>query len=506
MSKILIVIYNVLLIVISPFFFLTFFILNMIKNKKGEGYVYKFFPAAFNPLQKKSFQEGIWIHAVSLGEMRAAVKFIDLLKSKYGKKIYLSATTKTGFDFADNIYKNDDSVLIFYFPYDFLFSVHSILKLINPTIFISVETEIWPNLFIILKKKNIPIALINARISEKSYNNYIRFKFFFGYIFKKIDAVLCISDNYCERFASLGVKKENMLRTGNMKFDIDASLIAKDIEEKSKIIKKFVEFKTVNSVQTVYAKSTSVTNFNVFTNAEIIETFDMKTAKIIAAGSTHKGEEQIIIDSVIKLNKTNDKSKIFLFLAPRHQERFNEVYKLLSGYSAEIEIYKLSSIYESAYGYGLSRNNEPALKINSKIIIVLVDIIGQLLTVYSICNVAFVGGSLVPTGGHNLLEPLIFGKPVIFGEFVQNFSEVSEEIIKNDAGRQVYSSLELYEALADYLFNDKSAKSAGKNGLNIITNNKGVSIKNIEYLNYKGYLRLVKNRIKKSVDKIIKTD
>ena len=467
MEKTLSIIYNAFLAVISPFFFMTLFILNLNKNKKSEGYIYKFFPAAFKPLKEAALQKGVWIHAVSLGEMRAAVNFIDLLQSEYGKKIYLSATTKTGFDFADNLYRSNDNVLTFYFPYDFPFSVRGILKLINPSLFISVETEIWPNLFNILNKKNIPIALINARISEKSYKNYTRFRFFFGYIFEKIDAVLCISDIYCERFASLGVKKENLRQTGNMKFDINASLIAGDIKEKTAILKRFIELKTNNA----------------------------ETVKIIAAGSTHKGEEELVADSAIKLNKLNDKNKIFLFVAPRHPERFDEVYKLLNNYLPEIEFYKLSSIYSSYYDSkdikNIKDNNSCGLSEN-KVVVVLVDIIGQLLTVYGICDAAFVGGSLIPSGGHNLLEPLIFGKPVIFGRYVQNFSEAAEEIIKNSAGKQIDSPLELYEAFTDYLFKDKSADSAGKNGLNLIARNKGVSLRNLEYLHYKGYLRPAK--------------
>ena len=476
MEKALFAVYNILLLFLFPFFFTALVLFNLTKNKKSEGYVYKFFPAAFKPLKKTAFQEGVWIHAVSLGEMRAAVNFIYLLQSEYGKKVYLSATTKTGFDFADNLYRSNDDVLTFYFPYDFLFSVRGILKLIKPSLFISVETEIWPNLFNILNKKNIPIALINARISEKSYKNYIRFRFFFGYIFKKIDSVLCISDMYCKRFASLGIKEENMHQTGNMKFDMDASLIAGDINEKTAILKKFIEYKNNNS----------------------------EYAKIIAAGSTHKREEELIADSVIKLNKLNHKNKIFLFVAPRHPERFDEVYKLLNNYLPEIELYKLSSIYSSHYDSkdikNIKDNNSCGLS-ESKVVVVLVDIIGQLLTVYGICDAAFVGGSLIPSGGHNLLEPLIFGKPVIFGRYVQNFSEAAEEIIKNSAGRQIDSPLELYNALADYLFNDKSADSAGKNGLNLIARNKGVSLRNLEYLNYKGYLLSLKSEDKKKAKK-----
>ena len=261
-----------------------------------------------------------------------------------------------------------------------------------------------------------------------------------------------------------------MRQTGNMKFDMDASLIAGDINEKTAILKKFIEYKTNNS----------------------------EHPKIIAAGSTHKGEEEVIADSVIKLNKLNDKNKIFLFVAPRHPERFDEVYKLLNNYLPGIELYKLSSIYAS------KDNNSSGFSEN-KVVVVLVDIIGQLLTVYGICGAAFVGGSIVSAGGHNLLEPLVFGKPVIFGRYVQNFSEAAEEIKKNSAGRQIDSPLELYEALAGYLLNDKSAESAGKNGLNLIARNKGVSLRNLEYLHYKGYLRPAKSADKKTVDKVIKT-
>ncbi len=447
MEKALFAVYNILLLFLSPFFFIALILFSLAKNKKSEGFFYKLFPFAFKPLKNSvlkdtALEEGIWIHAVSLGELRASVNFIELLRNKFDKKIYLSTTTKTGYNFAKNLYKNSNNrdILIFYFPYDFYFSVKSILRWIKPVLFISVETEIWPNLFNILKRRNIPIAVINARISDKSYKNYLNFNFFFRYVFEKIDLVLCISEIYRKKFLSLGIKKENIHITGNMKFDLDIGLIAEGIEEKSNKLKGI---------------------FN--------------CGKIIAAGSTHEGEENLILNAAIKLSKNFKKDKIFLFIAPRHPERFNEVYNFLEK-SEKIKIYKLSSVYSPDFNLDISKSEE------SETTVILVDIIGELLTVYNICSVAFVGGSMVNAGGHNLLEPLIFGKPVIFGRYIQNFSEIAEKITEIRAGRLVNSPQGLYDALTEYLYNEKALEAASKSGLMLISQNKGSSLQNLNFL------------------------
>ena len=439
MEKVLFAFYNILLLLLFPFFFIALIIFSLTKNKKSEGFFYKLFPFAFKPLKDSASEGGIWIHAVSLGELRASVNFIDLLRNKTGKKIYLSVTTKTAYDFAKNLYRNSGDILIFYFPYDFYFSVKSILRLIKPLLFIAVETEIWPNLFNILSRRNIPVAVINARISDKSYKNYLNFSFFFRYVFDKIDIVLCLSETYRKKFLRLGIKNETVHITGNMKFDLNIGLITEGIEEKSNKLKRI---------------------FN--------------RGKIIAAGSTHEGEENLIFDAAIELSKNFKKDKLFLFIAPRHPERFGEVYNFLE--KRGIEIYKLSSIYSPDFKLDISKQG------GSETTVILVDIIGELLTVYNICSVAFVGGSMVNAGGHNLLEPLIFGKPVIFGRYIQNFSEIADEIMKIRAGRLVNSPRELYGALAEYLYDEKASESASKSGLTLISQNKGSSLQNLNFL------------------------
>ena len=439
MEKVLFAFYNILLLLLFPFFFIALIIFSLTKNKKSEGFFYKLFPSAFKPLKGSAPEGGIWIHAVSLGELRASVNFVDLLRNKTGKKIYLSVTTKTAYDFGKNLYRNSGDILIFYFPYDFYFSVKSILRLIKPLLFIAVETEIWPNLFNILSRRNIPVAVINARISDKSYKNYLNFSFFFRYVFDKIDLVLCLSETYRKKFLKLGIKKENVRITGNMKFDLNIGLITEGIEEKSNKLKRI---------------------FN--------------CGKIIAAGSTHEGEEDLIFNAAIELSKNFKKDKLFLFIAPRHPERFGEIYNFLE--KRGMKIYKLSSIYSPDFKLDISKQGEPEAAV------ILVDIIGELLTVYKICSVAFVGGSMVNAGGHNLLEPLIFGKPVIFGRYTQNFSEIAGEIIKIRAGIPVNSPRELYDALAEYLYNEKASEAASKSGLALISKNKGSSLQNLNFL------------------------
>ncbi|MHB8231319.1 MAG: 3-deoxy-D-manno-octulosonic acid transferase [bacterium] len=437
MEKNLFTVYNILLLLLFPFFFIALILFALAKNKKSEGFFYKLFPFTFKPLTTCAFEDGIWLHAVSLGELRASVNFIELLQAEINKKIYLSITTKTGYDFAKNLYNDNKNILIFYFPYDFYFSVIYVLKLIKPVLFISVETEIWPNLFNILRKRNIPVAVINARLSDKSYRNYLYFSFFFKYVFEKISLVLCVSDAYCQKFLSLGIKEENVHKTGNMKFDLDITFVSKDIEEKSRKLKEI---------------------FN--------------SGKIIAAGSTHRGEESYILNAALEL-----KGKIFLFIAPRHPERFDEVYDFLE--KEGIECHKLSSIYSSGYNVG---NMEASGTGKFKTAVILVDIIGELLAIYNICDAAFVGGSMVPAGGHNILEPLIFGKPVIFGKYVQNFLEIANEIMEIKAGKMANSPKELYDGLVEYLYNEKAKDTASKSGLSLISQNKGASKQNLNYL------------------------
>ncbi len=440
MRIILFVFYNIILFLIFPFFIILSTLLVLIKDKRSVGFLDKIFPFTFKRLHRSGKETGgIWIHAVSLGELRASVNFIKLLRNRVNKPIYVSVTTKTGFDFADSFYKNDKNIYVFYFPYDFHFSIGRILRIIKPSLFISIETEIWPNLFNILGKRNIPVIILNARISDSSYRNYLYFRFFFKYVFEKIDLALCISEQYRLKFLNLGIKKENIHKTGNMKFDLNIVDMAVDMDDKGQSLKRI---------------------FN--------------KGKIIVAGSTHKGEESLILNSVSELNKSRKDENIFLFIAPRHPERFGEVYSLIKNYAKDHDMNycRLSSIYSSGY----NTDNKPGT------IVVLVDMLGELLAIYGICDVAFVGGSMVDAGGHNILEPLFFGKPVVFGKHVENFLEIAGEILEIKAGKIAKTPKDLYNALIEYLYDENAVKEANKRGLDLISQNRGSSLKNLNYI------------------------
>ena len=419
--------------------------LYLIRDKRGAGFFNKLFPFLNRGVNELNFENGVWVHAVSLGELKASANFIDMLIKEIRKPVYLSVVTKTGYDYAKQCYgKDKEHIYIFYFPYDFYFSIKSVLGMLNPALFISIETEIWPNLFSMLKKRKIPVSIINARLSNKSYKNYLALNFFFKYIFESISLVLCTSGGYCDKFFEIGVKKENIHITGNMKFDSSLANFTEEIAKKMENLK------------------------NIF-----------KGGRVIVAGSTHKEEERLILDAFVKLDKKDE--NFFLFIAPRHPERFEYVNNLISGYN--LQCYRLSSIYSSNYKLAPPFNNDfkKAGSAGLKVVI-LVDIIGELMAIYSLCDVAFIGGSMVQAGGHNLLEPLFFGKPVIFGKYVENFSEIAGKIIEIRAGKKVASPEELYNALLYYLYDEKAIKDARESGLNLISQNKGSSLKNLRHI------------------------
>ncbi len=412
----------------------------LVKNKRKTAFFYKLLPFLDKNIRELYFEDGVWVHAVSLGELRASVNFIDILIEKIKKPIYLSVVTRTGYDYAKKYYAKDaDHVCIFYFPYDFYFSIKIILNFIKPILFVSIETEIWPNLFNMLKKRKVMISIVNARISDKSYKNYYALNFFFKFVFESIGLVLCISNGYYEKFLMLGVKKENIHITGNMKFDLKLDSLTDEDSKKNIILK------------------------NIF-----------KNNRVIVAGSTHKEEEKLILDAFAKLN--GKKKKTVLFIAPRHPERFEYVYDLIL--NSNFQCRRLSAIYSAGDKAEVSLDYGD---IGSKLVI-LVDIIGELMSIYSVCDVAFVGGSMVRVGGHNLLEPLFFGKPVIFGKYVENFSEIADKIINIKAGKMVLSSEELFDSVSFYLYDNNAKEIAKSNGLNLISQNRGSSLKNLEYI------------------------
>lgn len=505
MKRIYFFIYNLILYISLPFFLIIMLFLYLIKNKHASGFFHKLIPSlSFTEDNKNNNKKSksLWIHAVSVGEVNASFYFINLLLNRINnninskekqKKIYLSVVTKTGYENAIKKFKGTP-IFVIYFPYDFLFSVKNFINLINPVCFISIETEIWPNLFNKLKKSNIPIFILNARLSDKSFRNYYKFKFFFRYIFECIDLAACISKDYYNKFLDLGISKDKLYITGNMKFDT----VQKEEIEKLKI--EGIKYKDaiINScINNDNIKSNSANQLNNY------------ITKIIIAGSTHEREEQIILDIFLKLVKKIDDSnnynynrniKLCLMIAPRHPERFKYVSELIKKYKLDyvkisslifnhdmIETNRNYTVYENdnaiAEYDNKYDNNEINLKLKSHNNIIIIDKMGILNSLYSIADIAFIGGSMIPPGGgHNMLEPLFFGVPVVFGNFVENFQQIADEIVSSGAGVMAANPEELFNAIYTFINNEKKSSEASIEASNIIERNQGSSVKNLNLL------------------------
>lgn len=357
----------------------------------------------------------IWVHAVSVGEVMAAHPLIRELKKKYPhKKLILSTVTVTGHYTARRRVPEADAV--FYFPFDYPCIVRKVISGINPEIVLIAETELWPNFFRELKRAGIPSAVINGRISPHSYKNYMKFRKFFNVVFDHITLFCMQSEEDALRIKEIGAAPEKVSVTGNLKFD----------------------------------QKIPVAQPNPLTIPA--------GRKVITAGSTHRGEEAVLLEIFTRLREKYP--TLMLIIAPRHPERFDEV----------------EGIINSA-GYECQRRTRLGGPIKD---VLLLDTIGELRTFYAICDMAFVGGSLVKVGGHNLLEPAAMKKPVIFSRYMFNFKEISEALISSGGGIMVKDKNELHAQLDALLSDPEKARHLGENAFRVIEANSGAAKKTID--------------------------
>jgi 3-deoxy-D-manno-octulosonic-acid transferase len=370
----------------------------------------------------------IWIHAVSVGEVIASIPIIKKIKEAYPqKKLVLSTITLTGNDTARK--KIPEIDFLIYFPYDFFFIVKKVLTIINPCIFIHTETEIWPNFLFFLHQREIPSVIVNGRISSKSCRRYKLFGWFFKKVFNKVSAFGMQSLVDYQRVIDIGADPQKVLVTGNMKFDQKTP----DVNDRHK--------------------------------EELLNELNLVSEdKIFIAGSTHSAEEDIILEVFQQLIK--EYSNLILILAPRHPERFSEVEKLVK--KKGFVVYRKSQIKKYQH---LLRPQ-----------VILMDTIGELAQFYSIGEIIFVGGSLVNIGGHNILEPLVYKKPVIFGPYTQNVSEFVNVLIESGAGILVTTKNDLLFQAQKLLNNKEEAQMRGERGFQVIKVNQGATEKNFEII------------------------
>lgn len=366
----------------------------------------------------------IWIHAVSVGEAVAASGIVqELKKLNPEKKILISTVTESGQKMARRIINDADGFI--YFPLDFPWLVKKALRLFRPKIFVMVETELWPNFLRESRKFGTINVMVNGRISEKSLKQYRKLDLFgrmFQDMLSKVELFSMQSEIDAQNILSLGAEKKKVLLTGNTKFDQSYGHLTPTEKE------------------------------------ALLKIFGLSEAQpVLVVGSTHKGEEEYIFNTFLAVKEKYPDYK--MILAPRHLDRINEVENL-------------------AHSYNLKTVRRTALPASHAADIILLDTIGELGQVYGLAEIVYVGGSLVNTGGHNLLEPAAQGKPMLFGPYMSNFKETVALVLAHEAGKQVQDKDELTRVMLELLADPAQIYAMGQNAEEMVRENKGASLRN----------------------------
>ena len=376
----------------------------------------------------------IWVHAVSVGEVMAVRAFCESFLDKYpSKRLVISTVTKTGNDVARRLF--DKKVTIIYLPLDLSWVVNRVLDKFMPKAFVMVETEIWPNLLNSLARRKVTVIMINGRISPKSFERYMMVKFFMKPILEKITLFCMQNRDYAERIKSIGAASDRVVVTGNMKFDA-VSRIPSHID--------------VDALRSDLGLD--------------------KEEAVFIAGSTHPGEDEIVLDVYKKLLK--EFPDLRLIIAPRHIERTKEIENLVKR--------------ANFTPVRISQTNHELRTTNHDNSVFILDTMGRLSQLYSIATLVFMGGSLIRKGGQNILEPAVLEKPIVFGPNMFNFADITRLFLNRHAACMVKDKEELLEISRNILSDTKLRESLAENAREAVEESLGASRKNLEKL--EGYL------------------
>ncbi len=369
----------------------------------------------------------IWIHAVSVGETLTTRALLADLRVRFpGLKIFLSTTTRTGQQVAKNLPDVDG---IFYFPFDWAFTLRRTLGIVRPRLFVMMETEIWPNLLRVCRATGVRTALVNGRVSQRSFSRYRLVAPFFRRVLGDIDCFCMQSEAAARRIIDLGAPADRVTVTGSLKFDsLDWPAVGPHGQSRDRVLRYF-------------------------------RLPDERP--VVIAASTLRGEDAAALNAFRRVKARWPDA--LLIIAPRHPERFDEVTKLVA-----------------EEGFSVTRRSALAVDAGPATDVVVLDTIGELARLYQIATVVFVGGSIVDAGGHNIIEPAMFGKPIVFGPHMQNFAEISEVFLANHAATQVHSTGELDQAIVDLLADPVRRASLGAAARALVEANRGAKARTIE--------------------------
>jgi 3-deoxy-D-manno-octulosonic-acid transferase len=384
-------------------------------------------PSGFHP--ESLTRPRIWFHAVSVGEVVALGPLVKEVKElEPDASIVVSTGTETGQDKAHESIPQADG--LFYLPLDFPAFVNRVVERINPDLFVLMETELWPNLVYALKEHGAAVALANGRISDRSFPRYRRLRSFFASTLGRIDLFLMASEIDRERIGAMGAQEENIRVTGNTK--VDAALGRVPVQSE----------------------------------ADVREILDIEPSDIVlVAGSTHPGEHEIVLDAYQTLKKKVP--ALILIIVPRHLERVPGILAAMEDRGME------APFLRSSADLGDRRNGRS---------VILVDRMGELFKVFSVASVVFIGGSLVPRGGQNILEPAAWGKVVLFGPSMEDFREAREILLRTGAGREVKGGDDLVRQIEKVLSDPESTRTAGERGRAEILRHAGSAAANAKLL------------------------
>jgi len=368
----------------------------------------------------------IWLHCVSVGETQAARPLAQRLKQQFPHHaLVVSTITRTGQNLAQDVFRNH-AASVFYFPFDWRWSVRRALKTINPEAVLIMETELWPNFLRECKARHIPVALVNGRISRQSFRRYKLITFFLRRVLSSLSMAVMQSETDAERLAVLGMPEDRLFTAGNLKFDAEVTSGLTDKTE------------------------------------EIRTRFGLNSgAPLILAASTHSNEEEIILDSIKQISKT---TPVRLMIAPRHPERFKEV----------------ASVIEKS-GLSWSRRTDQPKPDDRDATVILLDTIGELPATYELAQIVFVGGSIIDKGGHNVLEPAASGTAIVTGAHTHNFHAIVA--LMNEANALVQlpplegcpAADEFAHVFAKLLADPIERAELGRRAKQLVTDNQGAA-------------------------------
>lgn len=381
---------------------------------------------------KETGRPVVWLHCVSVGESQAARPLIAGIRQRFpDHTIVVSTTTLTGQKLAREIFKNE-AARVFYFPFDWRWTVRRSLNAIRPSSVLIMETEIWPRFFLECQTQGIPLAIVNGRLSSQSFRRYKWIKFFLKRVLPALTRAVMQTETDAARLIELGLDQSRVAVSGNMKFD------AGDPSSSSSLVAEFRD------------------RYNI-----------TEATQLLIAASTHVPEESVVLEGLAKAKRPN----LRLLIAPRHPERFDDVASQLN-----------------RSGLQWSRRSSLPKANDKSCDAILLDTIGELSAIYSLATIVFVGGSISTTGGHNIVEPAAVGAAIITGPHMHNFAAITRAFVKAEAiiqlsgGNHGESANALAAAVNDLLNNDVRRHELQAKAKQLVELNRGATQRTLHYL------------------------